>query len=61
MTRSIAYGFWFAAAVLLFAMAIATRKIFWRRTTLAVPEGWVFVAAAVTLTVAGALVDAAGT
>ena len=41
-------------------MAVATRKIFWRKTTVAVPEGWVFVAAAVALTAAGALIDAAG-
>jgi hypothetical protein len=60
VTRAIAYGFWFAAAVLLAAMAVATRKILWRRTSLPVPEGWVFVTAAVLLTVAGAGIDAAG-
>ena len=60
-TRSIAYGFWFAAAALLVLMAVAGRKWLWRRTTLPVPEGWVFVTAAVVLTVAGAGIDAAGT
>ena len=59
-TRAIAYGFWFAAAALLVLMAVAGRKWLWRRTTLPVPEGWVFVTAAVLLTVAGAGIDAAG-
>jgi hypothetical protein len=59
-TRAIAYGLWFAAAVLLFLMAVAGRKVIWRRTSLPVLEGWVFVAAAVMLTAIGALVDAAG-
>ena len=40
-------------------MTLATRKWLWRRTTLAVPEGWVFVTAAVLLTALGAAVDAA--
>jgi hypothetical protein len=59
-TRSIAYGFWFAAAALLVLMALAGRQWLWRRTTLPVPEGWVFVTAAVVLTVVGAGIDAAG-
>ena len=59
-TRSIAYGFWFAAALMLVLMALAGRKWFWRRTSLPVLEGWVFVTAAVVLTVAGAGIDAAG-
>jgi hypothetical protein len=59
-TRAIAYGLWFAAAVMLVLMGIAGRKVIWRRTNLPVLEGWVFVAAAVVLTVAGALIDAAG-
>jgi hypothetical protein len=59
-TRSIAYGFWFAAAGLLVLMAVAGRKWLWRRTTLPVPEGWVFVTAAVVLTFVGAGIDAAG-
>jgi hypothetical protein len=41
-------------------MAVAGRKWLWRRTTLPVPEGWVFVTAAVVLTVVGAGIDAAG-
>jgi hypothetical protein len=60
VTRSIAYGFWFAAAMLLVLMAVAGRKWLWRRTSLPVLEGWVFVTAAVVLTVAGAGIDAAG-
>jgi hypothetical protein len=60
VTRAIAYGLWFAAAALLAAMALAGRKWFWRRTSMPVLEGWIFVAAAIVLTVAGAAIDAAG-
>jgi hypothetical protein len=60
LTRSIAYGFWFAAAVLLALMAVAGRKWLWRRTSLPLPEGWVFVTSAVLLTVLGAAIDTAG-
>ena len=60
LTRSIAYGFWFAAALMLGLMALAGRKWLWRRTSLPVIEGWVFVTAAVVLTAAGAGIDAAG-
>jgi hypothetical protein len=41
-------------------MAIAGRKVVWRRTNLPVLEGWVFIAAAVALTVTGAVIDALG-
>ncbi|HZR94891.1 MAG TPA: hypothetical protein VFA56_04305 [Gaiellaceae bacterium] len=41
-------------------MAFATRKLLWRRTTMSMPEGWVFVTAAVLLTGVGAVVDALG-
>ena len=51
MTRSIAYGFWFAAAALLVLMAVAGRKLALAADDLPVPEGWVFVTAAVVLTV----------
>jgi hypothetical protein len=60
VTRSIAYAFWFAAALLLLAMVVAGNKRFWRRAHVAPPEGWVFVASSVVLTVAGAAIDAAG-
>lgn len=59
-TRAIAYGMWFAAAALLGLMIVAGRKWLWRRTSLPVLEGWVFVAAAVVVTAAGAAIDAAG-
>jgi hypothetical protein len=41
-------------------MAIAGRKLVWRKTNLPVVEGWVFITAAVALTVAGAVIDALG-
>jgi hypothetical protein len=60
VARAVAYGFWFAAAALLVLMIVAGRKLVWRRTSLPVPEGWVWVAAAVVLTVAGAAIDSLG-
>ena len=60
LTRAVAYGLWFAAAAMLLLMAIAGRKLVWRRTNLPAVEGWVFITAAVVLTVAGALIDALG-
>ena len=60
LTRSVAYGFWFAAAAMLALMAVAGRKWFWRRTSLPVLDGWMFVTSAVLLTVVGAAIDAAG-
>ena len=61
LTRSIAYGCWFAAAFVLVLAAVSGQKLVWRRTNLPVLEGWVFVSAAVVLTAAGAAVDAIGT
>jgi hypothetical protein len=61
LTRAIAYGMWFAAAVMLVLMAVAGRKVVWRRTNLPVLEGWVFTTSAVVLTVTGAVIDALGT
>jgi hypothetical protein len=58
--RSLAYGFWFAAAVLLVLMALAGNKRVWRRTSVTIPEGWEFVTAAVVLTAVGAAIDAIG-
>jgi hypothetical protein len=60
LTRSLAYGLWFAAAGMLALMLLAGRRIVWRRTSLPVLEGWVFVGAAVVLTLLGAAIDAAG-
>jgi hypothetical protein len=60
LTRAVAYGLWFAAAAMFVLMAVAGRKVVWRRTSLPVVEGWVFVTAAVVLTVAGAVIDALG-
>jgi hypothetical protein len=57
-TRSVAYALWIAAALCLALMAAAGTQRAWRR--LDVPPGWVFVSAAVVLTVLGAAVDAAG-
>ena len=60
LTRALAYGLWFAAAVMLVLMVVAGRRALWRRTNLPAIEGWVFVSAAVVLTVVGAVIDALG-
>jgi hypothetical protein len=60
LTRSIAYGCWFAATVMLVLTMVAGRKLIWRRTSLPVLEGWVFVSASVVLTAVGAAIDAIG-
>jgi hypothetical protein len=60
LTRSIAYGLWFAAALMLALMIVAGRRFVWRRTSLPIVEGWAFVAASVVLTLVGAGIDAAG-
>ena len=60
LTRDIAYGFWFAAAIVLLAMVLAGTKRVWRSTSFRIPEGWVFSSSAVALTVIGVLVDLAG-
>jgi len=60
ITRSIAYGFWFAATVILVLTVVAGRSYIWRRTSLPVLEGWMFVSAAILLTAAGAAIDAIG-
>ena len=59
LERAIAYGLWIAAALCLALMVVVGRKLVWRRTSLPVPEGWVWVATALVLTVAGAAIDAA--
>lgn len=58
MSRAIATAFWIAAAFYLLSMVLAGRKALWRRTARPLPEGSVFVTAAVALTVIGAVVDA---
>lgn len=60
LTRAIAYGFWFAAALMLVAAAVLQQRLIWRRTNLPVLEGWVLVSSAVVLTLAGAVIDALG-
>jgi hypothetical protein len=55
--RSIAYGWWVAAAACLVLMPVAGSKGIYRRTSLPLLEGWVFVAAAVVLSIAGAVLD----
>lgn len=60
LTRAIAYGFWFAAAVVLALMVLVGRRWVWRRTSLPVLEGWELVASAAALTVVGAVIDVAG-
>ena len=60
LTRAIAYGFWFAAAACLALMLVTGRKLVWRALPVAAYEGWIFTAAAVVLTAAGALIDTLG-
>jgi Na+-translocating ferredoxin:NAD+ oxidoreductase RnfA subunit len=60
LTRSIAYGCWFAAALTIVLAVVSGQKLIWRRTNLPVPEGWVLYSSAVALTVVGAVVDALG-
>ena len=60
LSRSIAYGFWLAAAGCLALMLVTGRKHVWRRLPVAAYEGWVFSTAAVVLTAAGAVIDTVG-
>jgi Na+-translocating ferredoxin:NAD+ oxidoreductase RnfA subunit len=60
LTRSIAYGFWIAAAFALVLMALAASKRLARRFDLPFIEGWVFLSAAILLTAAGIVVDLLG-
>ena len=60
LTRSIAYGFWIAAAVALVGMAGAASRRLARRFDLPFIEGWLFVAASVVLTGIGVVVDVLG-
>jgi hypothetical protein len=60
VTRSVAYGFWIAAAVALVGMAGSASKLLARRFDLPFVEGWLFVAAAIALTGIGVVVDVLG-
>jgi hypothetical protein len=60
LTRSIAYGCWFAATLTLVLAVVSGQKLIWRRTNLPVLEGWVLYSTAVVLTAAGAVIDAIG-
>jgi hypothetical protein len=60
LTRSIAYGFWIAAAAALAGMAGAESKRLARRFDLPFVEGWLFVAASAMLTGIGVVVDVLG-
>ena len=60
VSRAVAYGFWFAAALVLVAIPLAGSRFLARRGLPPV-DGWVFVLAAVLLTVTGAVIDAVGT
>jgi hypothetical protein len=59
IAHAIASGFWFAAAILFLGTFVVTSRSVWRRTTIAVPEGWMFLSAAVVLTAVGVAVDLA--
>ena len=60
LTRAIAYGCWFAAAITIVLAVVSGQKLIWRRTNLPVLEGWVLYSSAVALTVVGAVIDAIG-
>lgn len=57
-SHAIATAFWIGAAACLLLMVVAGRRALWRRTARPLPEGSVFVAAAITLTAIGAAIDA---
>ncbi|HEY5059621.1 MAG TPA: hypothetical protein VII51_11455 [Gaiellaceae bacterium] len=58
LASSLAFAFWVAATVCLLLRFAAGTRLAWRRLDL--PEGWVFVTAALFLTGAGAAIDALG-
>jgi hypothetical protein len=60
LSRSIAYGFWIAAALALVLMALAGSKRLARRFNLPFIEGWLFLAASILLTAVGIAVDVLG-
>ena len=58
--RDLAYGFWVASAVVLVLMLVGSTGAAWRRTSIRIPESWVFTCAAVALAMIGIAVDVAG-
>jgi hypothetical protein len=60
VTRSIAYGYWIAAALTIVLAVVSGQRLIWRRTNLPVLEGWVLYSTAVALTAVGAVIDAIG-
>jgi hypothetical protein len=60
VTRSIAYGFWIAAAAALVGMIGAASRRLARRFDLPFIEGWLFLAASAALTGIGVVVDVLG-
>jgi hypothetical protein len=60
LTRSIAFGCWFAATFTLVLAFVSGQKLIWRWTNLPVLEGWVLYSAAFVLTAVGAVIDAIG-
>jgi hypothetical protein len=60
-TRSIAFGFWIAAAVALVAMAGAASNRLARRFDLPFVESWLFITASFVLTAIGVVIDVLGT
>jgi Kef-type K+ transport system membrane component KefB len=60
LSRSIAYGFWIAASVVLVLMGLAASKRLARWFDLPFIEGWLFLAAAMFLTAVGIVVDVLG-
>jgi hypothetical protein len=60
LTRSVAYGFWIAAAVALAATALAGSKRLMRALDLPFVEGRLFLAASILLTAVGIVVDVLG-
>jgi len=60
VTRSIAFGFWIAAAVALAGMAVAASTRLAHRFDLPFIEGWLFLVASFVLTGIGIVVDMLG-
>jgi ABC-type microcin C transport system permease subunit YejB len=54
---AIAYGLWVAAAACLVALPVAASKHVYTRTNLPLVESWVFVTAAIVLSIFGAVID----
>jgi hypothetical protein len=58
VSRAVATGFWIAAFVYLVLWLFTSPRALWRRTPRPLPEGSVFVTAAIVLTAIGAILDA---